>query len=78
MYSGHELVDYYYSQLLNKFYFNTGVRLRVMIPRFVNNILNYICRDRFNKQINISLTRLQRGLFNNEWLILFFHSNQNE
>ncbi|CAL5978869.1 Conserved_hypothetical protein [Hexamita inflata] len=65
-YSKHELQDFYYSTSQNKMFFNNGVRIRILIPRIQGNCLYYLCFDRFNKRVSISLTRLQKGLFNNE------------
>ncbi|CAL6057100.1 Conserved_hypothetical protein [Hexamita inflata] len=65
-YTGHQLQNYYYSPSLNKMYFNNGVRIRIMIPRYCRKSLIYLCLDRFNKHIQIYLTRLQKGLYNNE------------
>ncbi|CAL6096404.1 Conserved_hypothetical protein [Hexamita inflata] len=65
-YSGHELQDFYYSESQNKMFFNNGIRIRILIPRIQGKCLYYLCFDRFNKRVSISLTRLQKGLFNNE------------
>ncbi|CAL6030320.1 Conserved_hypothetical protein [Hexamita inflata] len=66
IYSGHYFEDYYWTAKENKLYFNNGVRIREMNLIQSGNYLVYCCRDINNKQILIPITRLQKGLFNNE------------
>ncbi|CAL6043837.1 putative_HNH endonuclease [Hexamita inflata] len=65
-YSGHFFNDYYWSQTLNQLYFNNGVRIRQVIPKIQNIYYYCSCQSKQNDNIQMSMTKLQKGLFNNQ------------
>ncbi|CAL6043851.1 Conserved_hypothetical protein [Hexamita inflata] len=67
IYGQYQLQDYYWSQLENKLYFYNGARIRIMIQRSSSsNTIIFACRDINNVSMQISLTSLQKGLYNNQ------------
>ncbi|CAL6039013.1 putative_HNH endonuclease [Hexamita inflata] len=65
-YSGHFFEGYYYSQTLNKLYFNNGQRIREVRPVISGQYYVCCCKNKQNDQIKLSLLKLQKGLFNNQ------------
>ena len=60
-YGVHELEDYYYSSDNNRFYFDTGVNLRVLHINFDKNGSAFVCaRSKENKQVHIYFTKFKR------------------
>ena len=60
-YGKHELEDYYYSPENNRFYFDTGVSLRVLHVNFKKNGSAYVhMRNKQNKNVLIYFTKFKK------------------
>ncbi|CAL6054379.1 HNH_endonuclease [Hexamita inflata] len=65
-YSGYFFEGYYWSETLNKLYFNNGVRIREVRPVIQNEYYVCCCRSKQNDNVKISMIKLQKGLYNNQ------------
>ncbi|CAL6113141.1 Conserved_hypothetical protein [Hexamita inflata] len=65
-YSGHFFEGYYFSETMNKLYFNNGVRIREVRPVIKNGYYVCNCRNKQNDPVLLSMLKLQKGLFNNQ------------
>ncbi|CAL5971441.1 HNH_endonuclease [Hexamita inflata] len=65
-YSNHFFNDYYWSETLNQLYFNNGVRIREVRPVKHGESYIYNCRSKQNDRVSLYITKLQKGLFNNQ------------
>ncbi|CAL6080000.1 Conserved_hypothetical protein [Hexamita inflata] len=65
-YSHYFFEGYYWSETMNKLYFNNGVRIREVRP--VINGQYYVCNCKTKQNVNtvMSMLKLQKGLFNNQ------------
>ena len=60
-YNGHEIEDYYYDMLTEKFLFDTGVNYRELHVNFDRNGLAYVhVKDVENKQVKIYINKFKR------------------
>ena len=60
-YNGHEIEDYYYDMLTEKFLFDTGVNYRELHVNFNKNGWAYVCvKDVENKRVRISINKFKR------------------
>ncbi|CAL6075154.1 Conserved_hypothetical protein [Hexamita inflata] len=65
-YSSHYFEGYYWSETLNKLYFNNGQRIREVRP-FINDQYYYCnCKNKQNDNVQLSMLKLQKGLYNNQ------------
>ncbi|CAL6051569.1 HNH_homing endonuclease [Hexamita inflata] len=65
-YSHYFFEGYYWSETLNQLYFNNGVRIREVIPIKHGECYVCCCRSKQNDNIQMSMLKLQKGLFNNQ------------
>ncbi|CAL6031028.1 HNH_endonuclease [Hexamita inflata] len=65
-YSGYFFEGYYWSEAMNKLYFNNGVRIREVRPIIQNEYYYCNCKNKQNDRVQISMLKLQKGLFNNQ------------
>ncbi|CAL6086352.1 HNH_homing endonuclease [Hexamita inflata] len=65
-YSGYFFEGYYWSEVMNKLYFNNGVRIREVRPVINGQHYYCNCQNKQNDQVQISILKLQKGLFNNQ------------
>ncbi|CAL6005042.1 HNH_endonuclease [Hexamita inflata] len=65
-YSNYYFEGYYWSETLNQLYFNNGVRIREVIPVKHGQCYVCCCRSKQNDNIQMSMIKLQKGLFNNQ------------
>ncbi|CAL6091358.1 HNH_endonuclease [Hexamita inflata] len=65
-YSCNFLEGYYWSQTMNKLYFNNGVRIREVRTIINGQYYYFSCQSKQNDQVYVSILKLQKGLFNNQ------------
>ncbi|CAL6048743.1 HNH_endonuclease [Hexamita inflata] len=65
-YSGHFFEGYYWSETINKLYFNNGIRIRQVRPVICHEYYVCNCQNKQNENVKISMLKLQKGLFNNQ------------
>ncbi|CAL6063140.1 HNH_endonuclease [Hexamita inflata] len=65
-YSSYYFEGYYWSETLNQLYFNNGVRIRQVTPFICHEYYICNCRNKQNDNVQISMLKLQKGLFNNQ------------
>ncbi|CAL6055120.1 Conserved_hypothetical protein [Hexamita inflata] len=65
-YSGHFFEGYYWSETMNKLYFNNGQRIREVRPVINKQYYYCNCKNKQNENVQISMLKLQKGLFNNQ------------
>ncbi|CAL5975218.1 HNH_homing endonuclease [Hexamita inflata] len=65
-YSCNFFEGYYWSETMNKLYFNNGVRIREVRPAICHEYYYFSCQNKQNDSVQISILKLQKGLFNNQ------------
>ncbi|CAL5981701.1 HNH_endonuclease [Hexamita inflata] len=65
-YSGYFFEGYYWSETMNKLYFNNGQRIREVRPVINKQYYYCNCKNKQNENVQISMLKLQKGLFNNQ------------
>ncbi|CAL6032896.1 putative_intron encoded HNH endonuclease [Hexamita inflata] len=65
-YSGYFFEGYYWSETMNKLYFNNGVRIREVRPVIQNENYYCNCKNKQNDRVLLSMLKLQKGLYNNQ------------
>ncbi|CAL5975620.1 HNH_endonuclease [Hexamita inflata] len=65
-YSHYFFEGYFWSDSMNKLYFNNGQRIREVRPVIQNEYYYCNCRTKQNDNVQISMLKLQKGLFNNQ------------
>ena len=60
-YNGHEIEDYYYDMLTEKFFFDTGVNYKELHVNFNRNGCAFVCvKNVYNKQVCICINKFKR------------------
>ncbi|CAL6009724.1 HNH_endonuclease [Hexamita inflata] len=65
-YSHYFFEGYYFSESMNKLYFNNGIRIREVRPVINGQYYVCNCKNKQNENVKMSMLKLQKGLFNNQ------------